>query len=101
MLSNTHININAWTHVGATYDGSNMRFYLNGVADGAPAFTESLPTTAGQILQLDGRKLVAVPSAMFEGRIDDVRYYERVLTATDMAELYAYPRRAFSPVVFQ
>src|SRR5215472_16165871 len=31
--SSNQVPLNAWTHVAVSYDGSNLRFYMNGVAD--------------------------------------------------------------------
>lgn len=45
--STTTIVIDVWQHVGFTYDGETVRFYLNGVADGQTTFpTIAYNTTA-------------------------------------------------------
>jgi hypothetical protein len=38
-LSSTPLTINVWNHVAITYDGTTIRYYLNGSADGTATFT--------------------------------------------------------------
>ncbi|MFY0628568.1 MAG: BspA family leucine-rich repeat surface protein, partial [Reichenbachiella sp.] len=72
---------NAWTHIAATYDGADMRLYINGVEDGTgvplvatfPA-QASLPVTIGG---LDG-------SQYFTGIIDEVMVWDAARTAGEI-----------------
>lgn len=83
--SNTGIlTYNAWQHVAVTYNGANVTFYVNGVAQGSPAQTTN-PTVntnnfvVGNTVAADGT---------FNGLIDDVRVYSEALTATQILNLY-------------
>ena len=75
----------AWTHLAVTYDGANLRLYVNGVQTASRALTGSIVTTTG-LLKIGGN---AVSGEWFNGLIDEVRIYNRALTAaqiqTDMA----------------
>jgi glucose/arabinose dehydrogenase len=72
--------LNAWSHVAATYDGTTIRLYVNGTQVGTGAFAGSLLSTTGQ-LWIGGN---AVWSEWFAGTIDDVRVYNRALTAAQI-----------------
>jgi hypothetical protein len=72
--------VNVWTHVALTYDGAMLRLYVNGVqvASGAQAGSLQTPATP---LRIGGN----VPyGEYFEGLIDEVRVYNRALSATEI-----------------
>jgi len=70
---------NTWYHVAATYDGSAMKIYINGVLDAsAPA---SGNFTANGILYL-GRNYDN--SRSLNGFLDEFRVWKRALTATEI-----------------
>jgi hypothetical protein len=66
---------NRWTHVAATWDGTALRLYVNGVA--APLSANSSPVTTSESLQI-GRSTVY--NQPFNGRLDEVRIYNAALT---------------------
>jgi hypothetical protein len=72
--------LNAWSHIAMTYDGANMRLYLNGVQAGVRAQTGSTAVTTG-MLRIGGN---AVWGEYFAGLIDEVRVYNRALTAAEV-----------------
>jgi Concanavalin A-like lectin/glucanases superfamily/Domain of unknown function (DUF1929)/Bacterial Ig domain/Bacterial Ig-like domain/Galactose oxidase, central domain len=76
---------NTWSHLAATYDGANLRLYLNGTQVSSRALTGPLNATSGP-LRLGGN---AMWGEAFAGTIDEVRVYRRALTAgeiqTDMS----------------
>ncbi len=72
--------LNAWSHLASTYDGKNLRFYLNGSQVSTKALTGSMPTTANP-LRIGGN---AVWGEYFSGLIDEVRIYNRALSATEI-----------------
>jgi tripartite motif-containing protein 71 len=67
---------NTWTHVALTSDGSQAKLYVNGELDSSHA---SLPVRSSdgplRIGGFDGAE------EYFDGRIDEVRIYDQVLTA--------------------
>ena len=75
---------NTWTFVVGTYDGTTMREYINGVQVGtlAGAFTPSILTTTG------GYNIDQEEGEYFPGLINDVRVYNRALSATQIAAMY-------------
>lgn len=76
------IGTGAWTHVGITYDGTNVRFYINGVLDASPAMSVTLPTGASQFPRIGLRRTGS--DNTFDGRIAYFGYHTEVLSAEDM-----------------
>ena len=73
--------LNTWTHLAVTYDGSNARLYVNGGQVGVAAATGALRST-GNPLTIGGNN---VWGEWFAGQIDDVRIYNRALSAGEIA----------------
>lgn len=73
-----------WTHVCCTYDGSNLKLYVNGLLESTKA-QATVAASTGTSFQL-GRH--ASGSSYLDGRIDDVRIYNRALTAEEIKQLY-------------
>ena len=80
---------NAWTHLAATYDGTTLRLYVNGVQVGTQSVSGTIAVSNGA-LRIGGNNLFP---EWFAGRIDEVRVYNRALTAgeiqTDMGKSVA------------
>jgi hypothetical protein len=78
-------NGSTWLHVAATYDGSTIKLYVNGVLQGSKNATfqiasNSLPLAIGA--QDDGYR-------GFAGAIDGVKLFNRALTAAEIVALKA------------
>jgi hypothetical protein len=71
---------NAWTHLAATYNGSTLQLFVNGVLADSRALSGALLTSDGP-LRIGGN---GVWGEYFEGLIDDVRVYNRALTAAEI-----------------
>jgi concanavalin A-like lectin/glucanase superfamily protein/fibronectin type III domain protein len=82
--------LNTWSHLAATYDGTTVRLYVNGVEAGTAAGAGALPASANP-LRIGGN---SVWGEYFKGRIDEVRIYDRALSA---AEITADMNRAVMP----
>jgi hypothetical protein len=72
--------VNAWTHLATTYDGANLRLYVNGTVVRTLAVTGSMAVSTGP-LKLGGN---GVWGEWFAGLLDDVRVYNRALTAAEV-----------------
>jgi len=83
VASNTSIPTGEWAHVAAVTDGSNVSLYLNGQYDGGGA----VGAVCGS-----GPLQVGINAAgtveYFDGMIDDVRLYNKALTAAEVLQLY-------------
>ena len=82
---------NTWAHVATTYDGANLRLYVDGALVGSQAATGSIATSTGQ-LRIGGN---TIWGEYFAGLIDEVRIYNRALTQaeiqTDMTQSIGTP----------
>ena len=72
--------LNTWTHLATTYDGTTLRLFVNGAQVGQLAFSGSITTSTGA-LRIGGN---AIWGECFQGDIDEVRIYNRALTATEI-----------------
>ena len=91
--------VNTWTHVAATYDGSNMRLYVNGNQAAWTPSSGPLDTSNGP-LRIGGNSVW--PTEDFAGLVDEVRVYGRALSAAEVAtdmntSIAAHPAAAASP----
>jgi hypothetical protein len=73
--------LNAWSHVAVSYDGTNMRFYVNGALVRTQARTGAILTSNG-VLHIGGNEVWG--GEFFAGLIDEVRIYSRALTPTEI-----------------
>ena len=74
---------NKWYHVGFTYDGTHLRIYQNGVDVGGD---NNVPGTMAAMATSYIGYLGTI--RFFNGQIDDVRGYNRALSATEVQQLY-------------
>ena len=74
--------LNAWSHLAATYDGAVVRLFVNGVQAGSLAFAGSMAASTGS-LRLGGN---SVWGEWFAGLIDEVRVYNRALSASEIQQ---------------
>ncbi len=72
--------LNNWSHLAATYDGSMLRMYVNGIQAGSRAISGPLLTSTGA-LRIGGNQ---VWGEYFQGRIDEVRIYNTALSAAQI-----------------
>jgi hypothetical protein len=73
--------------VATTYDGTTHRLYVNGTQVAAVARTGKL-ATSGQPLRIGGN---TVFNEWFNGTLDEVRVYNRALSAAEVATDQATP----------
>jgi hypothetical protein len=74
--------VNTWTHVAATYEGAQLRLYVNG-AQVASAPANGSFEVNGNPLWIGGN---AVYGEHFQGKLDDLRIYNRALTPAEIQQ---------------
>jgi len=81
------INLGAWQHLATTFDGSDLRLFINGVEVASTPFTgtitqEMSPLWIGQRFD---------PRFLYAGLIDEVRIYDTALSSSEIAALAEFP----------
>jgi len=71
---------NQWTHLAATYDGTIQRLYVNGTQVAQRPQTGPIQVSSSP-LRMGGS---SIWGEFFQGRIDEVRVYNRALNATEI-----------------
>jgi glucose/arabinose dehydrogenase len=72
--------LTTWSHLATTWDGSTVRMYVNGTQVGTTTRTGTLVTST-QPLRFGGN---SVWPEWFRGRLDEIRIYNRALTAAQV-----------------
>lgn len=75
----TTISNSTWYHVTGTYDGTNMRVYLNGKLDCGPTANTRTGTNQGTAALNIGRRS-DINNNYLQGLVDDVKIYNYTLT---------------------
>ena len=81
LASATALNANTWYHVAATYDGANMKIYINGTLDATKAQTGSVSSNGAFNVGY-----LYNTSRNFNGKIDEMRVWKRALTQTEISQ---------------
>ncbi len=90
LVGNTTIEIDNWYYVVGTYDGENLKLYINGELDGSMA-------NSNGIEQFDGNRIAGIATITggpygatqhLDGIVDDVQYYSRALSTEEILHNY-------------
>lgn len=79
---------NSWTHLALTYDGASLRLYVNGIQVRSVARSGNIATSSNP-LQIGGDSRFY--GQWFAGLIDEVRIYNRSLSAAEIQEDMSTP----------
>jgi len=84
LVGDDNVNDNQWHHVAGVYDGNNVYLYVDGNLDA------SVPTPASDPIGTNDCRVMIGKNAeksdrLWNGWIDDVRIYDRGLTAEEIA----------------
>ena len=72
--------VGQWEHIAATYDGSTARFYVGGVQVASKTYTG----VVGNSNTWRMGAYESTPTGFFDGQIDNVRIYDRALSAGEI-----------------
>lgn len=91
-LSTADLNNNAWRHIVYTYNGTTatLLLYVDGSPDTGTPDSGGTPTSVTSV----GSVMIganATPTNYFNGAIDDVRLWTRILSAAEVTDLYTNP----------
>jgi len=80
----TSVSDNEWHHVAGTYDGTRMVLWVDDVQDGSLAYTGQIAVSTTNVLISENE---SATGRYMTGLMDDVRMYNRGLTAGEIAIL--------------
>ena len=82
---------NVWYHLVLTYNGSTAKLYLNGVLESSKAITgfgKSYLVSNFLGIGASASGTQTPSSNMFNGKMNDIRFYDHVLSIKEIKELY-------------
>ena len=79
-MSSKSLPLRSWSHLAATYDGSRLRLYVNGVLTDTETAAGSITTGDGP-LRIGGSPVL---DEWFNGTIDELRVYNRALGSSEI-----------------
>lgn len=88
MVHGGNVPANSWTHIATTYDGSNLKQYVNGNLVEARQVSGDL-VTSDRPLSIGADSVWKEET--FPGLIDEVRIYNRALTSVEIGQDMAKP----------
>lgn len=79
---------NEWHYIVATFNGSFMRLYVDGVEKASSAATGSIPYDANPVLVgADSNQADHMPDSGWNGTIDEVLIYDRALSQAEIMQV--------------
>jgi hypothetical protein len=86
------LQLNKWQHVAMSWDGFNLRVYYDGKEVALnPATVVEKPRKAGATPLAIGRRQDGYPTTYFNGKLDDIRIYDRPLSEAELRQHYLRP----------
>jgi hypothetical protein len=97
LTANNALSVNNWHHIAAEWDGAYLRLYVDGIL--GEEKTTNITSLYNKDYFQDYINIGydaggASPYWNFEGRIDDVRYYDYALNSSEVYQLYSIPEPA-------
>jgi hypothetical protein len=83
VVGTTPLAAGTWTHIATTYDGVTQRIFVNGVQASSRPQAGAM-TVGNQPLRIGGNQVFS--GEFYNGLIDNVRVYNRALSATELGE---------------
>lgn len=86
-------------HVCGTYDGSNIKLYVNGVLETTVAWAGGIAYDTPTYVRVSQYKTDFNTGAYFHGLLDDIKFFGRALNGDEVSALYAAEPAIIPPVV--
>jgi hypothetical protein len=84
LISTTHLSNNTWYHVAGTHEGMTSKLYINGVLDKNGTTTTQTINIARFLTIGCCYQTGKQPEFFFNGTIDEVKIYNRALSASEL-----------------
>jgi hypothetical protein len=78
----------AWHHVAMVFDGTTKTLYVDGVAIGSDTYPAPVYDASPLVIGADDED--AALGGFYTGTIDDLRIYDRALSAAQIADLFVF-----------
>lgn len=82
----TGVQLNTWTHLALTYNGSTLSLYIDGLLDGSIAASGFIASTTDDFYM--GNLLYQTTNYWFNGKLDEVSLWNRTLTPSEINCIY-------------
>ena len=90
--STTDLSLNTWTHVAAVFNGSTVKFYVNGSLTNTQSASVTMDTaTTGFVIGSSNNN-----ERYFDGSLDELRVYDRAISDDEVAQLAQVPTYTLS-----
>jgi type II secretory pathway pseudopilin PulG len=83
LTSNSTLSTGTWYHIAVTREDSNRKIYIDGQEDASDTYGTAIGTTAGALT-------MSSSSYPLNGRLDDVRIYNRALDTNEIDQLSSF-----------
>jgi len=87
-VSNNSLILNKWHHLVMTYNGSQIKLYINGVLSATQNYSSAMNTFGNSGISIGESNQANGYWNHTDGKIDDVALWNRALTATEIQQLY-------------
>lgn len=86
VTASTNLSLNQWKNLIVTFDGTNLKYYVNGVLEGN---SNAIFTQNNRNIFIGARQFhLNGPDFFFDGKIDDVGLWNRALTPQEVSQLF-------------
>ena len=92
--SNSSVNLNQWTHVVVTFNGSTINWYINSIIDKSLSQSGTITPERNGDLGI-GRELFENYGRGMNGRISNAKLYNRALSAAEVSQNFNALRGRF------
>lgn len=87
----TTLGAGVWYHLACTFDGTTMKFFVNGVLQQAVTVAVQPKTTKPDLFTIGAYSFNGTSDSYFNGAIDDVVLYNRALSDAEVTALAGNP----------
>ena len=87
----TTLSTGVWAHIVGTYDGTNMKLYINGSLDITKSRVGTIPTSTNSLRIAEAN----INNNEYEGNIASVKIYNKALTSAEVTQNYNATKERF------
>ena len=92
-LHGSYLSTGTWTHLTGTYDGSNVKIYVNGSLSSTTSLTGNIRTGSNGIGRISG---YMSGNEIWDGKLASLKVYNKALTAAEVLSNYNATKGRFS-----